>query len=76
MRYGKLDDLRGVGYFVSFGRPGRHVLLAVRNRMRFALLRVAAKIDYRRLYIGPFEIEVARMRHNTEVKPTREAGSA
>ena len=66
MRYGKLDDLRGVGYFVSFGRPGRHVLLAVRNRMRFALLRVAAKIDYRRLYIGPFEIEVARMRHNDQ----------
>jgi hypothetical protein len=44
------------------GRPGawRHVLIALRWPMRFAYVRPDAKPEYRRVYIGPVEIEWSR----------------
>lgn len=50
-------------YYVSTGaqrlKSGGwwHVLIAVRRRWRAALVQVHSKPGYRRLYIGPVEIE-------------------
>ena len=54
MKYGK--------WFVSTGfrrRPGGwwHLLLAVHREWRASFVKPAAKPKYRRLYIGPLEIE-------------------
>ena len=53
-------------HYVSTGlRPARgggfwHLLVAVHGRWRFAFIRPAMKPNYRRLYIGPIEIEWSR----------------
>lgn len=47
-------------FFISTGfyRPDAgHLLFALHRRWRFDYVRPAAKPDYRRLYIGPLEIE-------------------
>lgn len=44
------------GFYQSEG-SWRHNLVALHRRWRFAFVRPAAKPNYRRLYIGPVEIE-------------------
>ncbi len=43
--------------FYRQGRNWRHQLIALHRRWRFDYVRPAAKPDYRRLYLGPLEIE-------------------
>lgn len=50
-------------FFLSTGfyQSGtRHLLFALHRRWRLAFVRPAAKPDYRRLYLGPLEIEWSR----------------
>lgn len=43
--------------FYRFGTNWRHLLVALHRRWRLDYVRPVAKPDYRRLYIGPLEIE-------------------
>lgn len=47
-------------FFISTGfyqNGTRHLLVALHRRWRFTYVRPSAKPDYRRLYLGPVEIE-------------------
>lgn len=55
MRYGTFaDNYRGNGMFIAFHR----FTLALRWRWHFYSVRPPGKPGYRRLYIGPLEIEM------------------
>jgi hypothetical protein len=55
MRERKFRDFyHGDGWFVS----GRHWLLAVRWRWHFYFIRPPGKPGYKRIYFGPFELEI------------------
>jgi len=55
MRYGKfIDHWRGDGVFLTFGL----VTLALRRRWHLYVVKPQGKPGYRRVYIGPLEIEM------------------
>lgn len=60
IRYGTFQDYyRGDGSFIAAGIGSHHILVAIRRKWNLAFTRPNGKPQYRRLYIGPFEIEVS-----------------
>jgi hypothetical protein len=48
--------------FRRFGEDWWHVLFAIHRRWRVAFVKPIAKPHYRRIYIGPLEIEYSGLR--------------
>lgn len=46
--------------FIRTAEGTRHLLVALHRNWRFTFVRPAAKPEYRRIYVGPIEIEWSR----------------
>lgn len=57
IKSGRFNNIRGQGVFLSFIGENRHLLFALRNRCYLAYVEPAANLQYRRLFVGPLEIE-------------------